>query len=628
MIQVENLSKRYGKQVLFEGIGFKINRKERVGVVGRNGHGKTTLFRILAGKEEPDEGTVSIPRNYRVGYVEQELDFGEDTVLREAARGLRPEARDQIWRVEKILAGLGFASADLAKSPAELSGGFQVRLNLTKVLLADFDMLLLDEPNNYLDILSIRWLERFLTAWPSELMLITHDRGFMDRVVTHTLAIHRRKVRKIEGQTGKLYAQIAVEEETYEKTRINDERRRKEIENFIAKFRASAQLQGLVESRKKTLIKMGRKEKLETIKTLNFDFAYRTYHGKYVLNAEGLTFGYEPGRPLIRDFGLCIGARDRVFVIGPNGRGKTTLLKLLAGVLRPDAGDVTSPAAVAPGYFEQTNVQSLVPQNTVLDEIQSADACVEPGQARFLAGLMMFEGDDALKKITVLSGGEKSRVLLGRLIVTPVNLLLLDEPTNHLDLESSDALLAAIDAFPGAVIMVTHNEMFLHALAERLIIFQEGGISVFEGSYERFLDRVGWSGEEDKAKPSASAEPGPSPDGPSIPAPLPPSRKEARKMRSEVVAEKSRVLRPLEQKIAALEKKAEKAEADLTRMNKEIVEASQAKNGARIAELSKSLHKRKKDIDACLDELEPLLAEHETKKAAYNQRLAELELEG
>ncbi len=202
--------------------------------------------------------------------------------------GLRPDARDQVWRVEKILAGLGFLRADLVKAPSELSGGFQVRLNLAKVLLADYDMLLLDEPNNYLDITSIRWLERFLVAWPGELMLITHDRSFMDRVVTHTMAIHRRKIRKIEGTTGKLYAQIAVDEETYEKTRINDERRRKEIETFIAKFRASAQLQGLVESRKKTLAKMDRREKLETIKNLAFDFAYQTYHGKYVLNAEDL----------------------------------------------------------------------------------------------------------------------------------------------------------------------------------------------------------------------------------------------------------------------------------------------------------------------------------------------------
>ncbi len=624
MIQADDLNKSYGKQVLFEGVSFKINRKERVGVVGRNGHGKTTLFRLIAGLEEPDSGTISAPRNYRIGYVEQQLAFTQPTVLEEAVHGLPPESRDQVWQVEKILDGLGFSRADWTKNPAALSGGFQVRLNLTKVLLADYNMLLLDEPNNYLDITSIRWLEKFLVAWPGELMLITHDRSFMDKVVTHTMAIHRRRIKKIEGDTAKLYTQIALEEETYEKTRINDERRRKEIEQFIAKFRASAQLQGLVESRKKTLAKMGRKNKLETIKSLEFDFAYKKFTGKYMLSVEGLGFGYDLGRPLISDFGICIGARDRVFVIGPNGKGKTTLLKLLAGALTPDSGTVAGPQAVETGYFEQTNVQSLVPSNTVLEEIASGDASIDPAQARRLAGLMMFEEDNALKKIAVLSGGEKSRVLLGKMIATPFNLLLLDEPTNHLDLESSDALLTAIDNFPGAVIMVTHNEMFLDALAERLIVFQNGGVTVFEGSYERFLERVGWSGEEDRGRvrPSEAA----ASSGPDIPSPLPPSRKEVRKMRSDVIAEKSRVLRPLEKHIAELEKSIEAAEAEQARLNTEIVAASQAKEGSRVVKLSKTIHQLRRMIEAYFEELEPLVGDYETKKAAFDQRLAELDV--
>ena len=619
MIQVDNLSKRYGKQSLFEGIGFKINRRERVGLVGRNGHGKTTLFRLIAGLEEPDEGTISLPRHYRIGYVEQQIAFSQDTVLAEAVRALPPDHAGERWRVEKMLFGLGFSRADWEKHPAELSGGFQVRLNLTKVLLADYNMLLLDEPNNYLDIISIRWLEKFLISWPGEFMLVTHDRAFMDRVVTHTLAIHRRKVRKIEGDTGKLYAQIALDEETYEKTRANDERKRKEIENFIAKFRASAQLQGLVESRKKTLAKMGRKEKLETIKSLDFDFTYKRFSGKYVMAVDGVTFGYEPGRLLIQDFGLSIGSGDRVFVIGPNGKGKTTLLKLLAGALKPETGTVTKPMAVAMGYFEQTNVQSLVPTNTVLEEIAAARPGLEPSRARSIAGMMMFEDDNALKKIQVLSGGEKSRVLLGQLIATPLNLFLLDEPTNHLDMESSDALLAAIDNFDGAVIMVTHNEMFLHALAERLIVFQDDGISVFEGTYARFLEKVGWSAEgESKAADEDEATAPPE-------AEIPVGRKELRKLRAEVIAEKSRILRPLESQITDLEKSIERGEAQLGRMNKEIVEAAVAKDSVKIVALSKAIHDLRRDIDAWLEELDPLLGEFEAKKAEFDRRLAERE---
>ena len=620
MIQVDNLTKRFGKQVLFEKIGFKVNRRERVGLVGRNGHGKTTLFRLLAGLEEADEGTIAVPRNYRIGYVEQELDFREPTVLAEAARTLPTDHADERWRVEKMLSGLGFGREDWDKRPGELSGGFQVRLNLAKVLLADYNMLLLDEPNNYLDIVSIRWLEKFLVAWPGEFLLVTHDRTFMDRVVTHTLAIHRRRVKKVEGDTGKLYVQIALEEETYEKTRVNDERRRKEIESFIAKFRASAQLQGLVESRKKTLAKMGTKKKLETIKSLDFDFTAKAFSGKYVLTAEDVTFGYEPWRPLVRDFGICVGAKDRVFVIGPNGKGKTTLLKLLAGALKPEAGSVAKPLAVAMGYFEQTNVQSLVPTNTVLEEVAAGAPGLEPSRARFIAGMMMFEEDNALKKIQVLSGGEKSRVLLGKIIATPVNLLLLDEPTNHLDMESSDALLAAIDNFDGAVIMVTHNEMFLHALAERLIVFQDDGISVFEGSYERFLEKVGWSAEGGRpASAGERSKPEPSPE-----ASPPVGRKELRKLRAEVIAEKSKALRPLESRISELEKSIERGEAQLGRANKEVVEAAVAKDSVKVVALSKAVHDLRRQVDGWLEALEPLLQDYEARKADYDRRLADL----
>ncbi len=619
MIQVENLTKRFGGQTLFEGISFKINRRERVGLVGRNGHGKTTLFRLIVGLEDPDDGSISIPRNYRIGYVEQHLEFTAPTVFQEAGLSLPRDQRGDLWRVEKILAGLGFGAADRIKHPAELSGGFQVRLNLAKVLLADYSLLLLDEPNNYLDITSIRWLEKFLTAWPGELMLITHDRSFMDKVVTHTLAIHRRKLKKIEGGTGKLYDQIALEEETYEKTRINDERRRKEIENFIAKFRASARLQGLVESRKKTLAKMGRKDKLESLPSLDFAFAPKPFHGKYVLNIDALTFGYDPSAPLIKDFTLSIGSRDRIFIIGPNGRGKTTFLKLLAGRLEPQAGSAVSPMAVTAGYFEQTNVQSLVPQNTVLEEIQNADASIEPAKARFLAGMMMFEDDNALKKISVLSGGEKSRVLLAKLIATPVNLLLLDEPTNHLDMDSSDALLAALDEFEGAVIMVTHNEMFLEALAERLIVFQDEGISVFEGSYERFLERVGWSSERDKGRLRPDETP------PEAPAAVPLGRKEVRRLRSEIVSEKSKALRPLEQRMGVLEKSIEKTEAEISRMTREIVDASQSRESGKIVELSKSLHQSRRELDSLFEDLEPLLQEYEFKRAEFDRRLGDLE---
>jgi ATP-binding cassette subfamily F protein 3 len=621
MIIVDDLSKSYGKQGLFDAISFKVNRRERVGVVGRNGHGKTTLFRMVIGQEEPDAGTISKPRNYRIGYVEQRISFSEDTVRGEAAKALSHDAHNEIWRVEKVLAGLGFESADLDKHPSELSGGYQVRLNLAKVLLGDYQMLLLDEPSNYLDITSIRWLERFLVAWPGEIMIITHDRSFMDNVVTHILGIHRRKVRKIQGDTGKYYEQIAAEEEVYEKTRINDERKKKEMDLFITRFRAKARLGGLVQSRVKSLEKMEKREKLETIKTLDFSFVEKASFHKYAMDVRDVSFAYTPDRPLIRRFSISIGSKDRVFVIGRNGRGKTTLLKLLAGDLDPKTGAITSPQSVAPGYFEQTHISTLHESSTVLEEIGSADAEGDPKRARTIAGAMMFEGDDALKKIAILSGGEKSRVLLGKLIATPLNFLLLDEPTNHLDIESNDALLAAIDNFDGAVVMVTHNEMFLHALAERLIVFDNDDIVVYEGGYQRFLDKVGWK-DEVMQRPAGGLRTWDSGEAKDRPTP-----KELRRLRSEIIAERSKTLRPLETRMTEIEKGVEGHDASFKELNKKLVEASQAKQGSRVVELSRSMHQTKKTIDGLLEELEKLTLEYDGKKAEFDARLRVLDAE-
>ncbi|MCX5882395.1 MAG: ABC-F family ATP-binding cassette domain-containing protein [Deltaproteobacteria bacterium] len=373
------------------------------------------------------------------------------TVLKEAMTGLTDSEKDHSWKAEKILAGLGFSLTDMQQPPETFSGGFQVRLNLTKALVSEPDLLLLDEPTNYLDITSIRWIERFLLNWPHELMLITHDRSFMDKIVTHTLGIHRRKVRKIAGDTGKYYAQIALDEEVYEKTRQNDEKRRKEIELFISRFRAKARLANMVQSRIKTLSKMTRQEKLDKVKDLEFSFQTQPFSAKHVLTVRNLGFGFDPQVPLIQDLDFSIQAGDRICVIGKNGKGKTTLLKLLAGSLAPQKGDITFHPATTAGVFEQTNIQSLVDNRTVEEEILYSHPHVDRQLARNICGAMMFGGETALKKIAVLSGGEKSRVMLGKILVTPVNLLLLDEPTNHLDMESCDALLEAIDSFDGTV---------------------------------------------------------------------------------------------------------------------------------------------------------------------------------
>ncbi len=616
MIVVENLWKSYGRQVLFEGISFKINRKERVGVVGRNGHGKTTLFRLIAGLEEPDQGRILIPKKYLIGYVEQEPRFEASTVLAEAARGLRPEEAGETWRVEKVLAGLGFSSRDFFLPPSALSGGFQVRLNLARALLSPYDLLLLDEPNNYLDITSIRWLTRYLMDWPGELMLITHDRNFMDAVVTDVLGLHRRQVKKIKGNTEKYYQQIAQEEETYEKTRINDERKRREIEIFISRFRAKARLANLVQSRIKTLAKMEKKEKLEKLATLDFSFRFQPYTGKYVLSMEEVTFGYDPEKPVIENFSLTVGARDRVFLIGKNGQGKTTLIKLMAGLLTPQKGEVIVPQKVVIGLYEQSGIAALQENKTVLEEIMAADPEADPQRARQICGTMMFEGDEALKKIAVLSGGEKSRVLLGKILARPVNLLILDEPTNHLDLESCDALLAALDNFDGAVVMVTHNEMILQALAQRLVVFQGGKVFIYEGDYPRFLEKIGWEEERKEGFFSPRETTTRRPAHP---------KKLLRRLRSELIAEKAASLRPIEERLRGLEQALERRDREMQQIKEAIIEASREGRGWLVAELSKKWHTLQKEGDSWWEEMEALLQEYEAKKALFEARLTSIE---
>jgi len=618
MIRIENLHKSYGDLILFEGISFALNAKDRLGMVGRNGHGKTTLFRMILGKENPDSGAIIIPKNYRIGYVSQKLEFSHDMILAEAISALPETEKDHHWKAEKILAGLGFSQTDFQRHPKAFSGGYQVRLNLAKALISEPDLLLLDEPTNFLDITSIRWIEQFLLNWPHEVMLITHDRSFMDKIVTHTMGIHRFMVRKIKGNTAKYYDQIAVDEEVNEKTRLKDARRRKEIEQFITHFRAKARQANLVQSRIKTLQKMEKKQKLEKLKILDFSFNSSPFSAKHVFSVQNLNFTYDRTVPLIRDFGITVAAGERICVVGPNGKGKSTLLKLLNGEISPQTGDISYHAAVKKGFFEQSSVKSLVDNRSILDEIILSNPDGDQQHARNICGAMMFSGDDALKKISVLSGGEKSRVMLGKLLVTPVNLLLLDEPTNHLDMESSDALMAAIDNFDGTVIMVTHNEMFLHALGQRLIIFQNDRLEVFDGSYQRFLDKGGWQGEITAAVNQGQQNLN------TMTAPKM-TKKDLRRRRSEIISERSRFVKPLQERIIKVENQMENEEAELARLNLSMQQAAQAQDGDRISEISQALHSCQHTIDRLFDELDELTRKFEIRNAEFETRLNQLD---
>ena len=497
MLQISNLSKSYSGKTLLEGASVDIGRNERVGLVGRNGSGKSTLFRMILGQEAPDEGTIAFPRGYRVGHLAQHLNFTKNTILEEACLGLPEEeqAMNLTYKGEIILNGLGFSESDFERAPEEFSGGFQIRINLAKVLLSEPDLLLLDEPTNYLDIVSSRWLSKTLSQWKGELVLITHDRGFMDSVVTHTMGIYRNGIRKMPGGTQKLYDQIALDEEIYEKTRLNEGKKRKEVEDFINRFRATASKAALVQSRIKSLERMGSKEELIQEDSLDFIFSYDKFLGKNILDVYDLSFGYTELEQLFSDLNFSVSRKDRIGIIGKNGRGKSTLLRALASELKPLQGEVLMSPNARLGFFGQTNVERLNTKHTIEEEIALAHPHLSRTRVRTIAGTMMFEGDSALKKIGVLSGGEKSRVLLGKIIASPTNILFLDEPTNHLDMDSIEALLESLKVYEGALILVTHNEVLLRQLCDRLIVFQGEKPFIFEGTYDYFLDKIGWDDE-------------------------------------------------------------------------------------------------------------------------------------
>ncbi|MFQ5688290.1 MAG: ABC-F family ATP-binding cassette domain-containing protein [Candidatus Scalindua sp.] len=609
MISVQYLSKQYADQVVFDKISFNLNPRERIGLVGRNGHGKTTLFRMLTGEEEYDEGIIAIPTNYRIGYLNQHIDFSRPTVLEEGCCGLPDDQKADDWKVKRVLSGLGFSEDDFNRNPAEFSGGFQIRLNLTKVLVSNPNLLLLDEPTNFLDIVSIRWLTNFLNNWKHEIIFISHDRGFMDGVATHIIGIHRYKIKKIAGTTQDYYDQVSMVEEVHEKRRLNDEKKRKQAEQFINSFRAKARHASLVQSRIKSLEKQEVLKKLEKISTLSFSFNAAPFPAKCIQEAQDITFFYNGMHsPLINHLGFSVESNDKICIIGKNGKGKTTLLKLLAGILSPGEGKIRKHPQTKIGYYEQANTANLNNNLSVEEEISSGVSSIDRKRVRDICGAMMFSGDSALKKIEVLSGGEKCRTLLGKLLVMPTNLLLLDEPTHHLDMQSCEAMMDAIDNFDGAVLMVTHNEHILHRVANKLIIFHHDRVFFFHGTYSEFLDQIGWDDQESITfKKKSSKQEGMKGL----------NKKYKRKIRAEFIARRSKTLTPYQQKIKEIEKTIEKLEQQLHNDTQALIKASHDQDGNAISKLSKSLKQTRTQTDTLYKEMEDTSEKYEQEKSAF-----------
>lgn len=609
MIQLTNISKNFAKQELFNNLNFKLNAGSRVGLVGRNGSGKSTLFRLILGEESADSGDIIIPKNYKIGTLKQHLTFSESTLREEAALALEDEMKYDVYRVEKILFGLGFTQDDLDKDPLSFSGGYQIRINLAKLLVTEPNLLLLDEPTNYLDIVSLRWLKNFLRAFDGELILITHNRDFMDSVCTHTMGLVRKKIEIIPGDTHKFYEQLSANDELYAKQKVAQDKKVKELEEFIAKNRARASTAALAQSKVKQLEKMDLMDDLAFDNTLEFNFNFKETPAKIMLEVENLSFGYTPENILFKDVSFSIKHGECIGIIGKNGKGKSTLLNVLSRELKQLSGSVSSHPSIEFAHFGQTNIARLHESATVTDEIHSANTKLSTQVIRSICGAMMFSGDSADKKVSLLSGGEKSRVMLGQILARNVNLLFLDEPTNHLDMDSIEALTKAIQTFEGAVIIVTHSEELLRRVCDRLIIFAKNGAQYFDGGYDLFLEKIGWEEEEQEEKLKSAPKS---------------NNKENKKLKAELVRERNKLTSPLKKKVEKLENAIMKLEDQLEIHHQELIEASNAGDSATLMELSKTVSDEEKKVEEIFEEFEELSMELEEINEEYETKIEEL----
>ena len=562
MIELINISKSYPTSELYSDLNLRLNAGDKVGLVGRNGSGKSTLFKLILGEEHQDHGEIKYPKNYKIGTLRQYFDFSEKTLIEETALALSEDDKYDIYKAEKILFGLGFSMEDLDKKPNSFSGGFQIRINLAKLLLTEPSMLLLDEPTNYLDILSIRWLKDFLKSFVGEVILITHDRDFMDSVCTHTLGIIRKNALIIKGGTRKFFEQISANAENHEKQKIAQDKKIKDLEEFIAKNKARAATSTLAQSKVKILEKMERLEDINYEANLSFNFNYKETTAKFLLEVKDLAFGYTQDNILFKNITFALSKGETIGIIGKNGKGKSTLLNAIAGELEALSGSTTYHPSCNFGHFGQTNISHLNAKNTIMEEIYSVNHKLPESLIRSICGIMMFGGDNAKKKIALLSGGEKSRVMLAKIIAKDVNLLFLDEPTNHLDIDSIDSLTKAIKAFKGSCIIVTHSEQLLRAVCDKLIVFTNEGAEYFNGDYDEFLTKVGWEEEEGTQKKKI----------------VKPKRnkKEIKKLRALLVTEKSKLAFPIKQEISQIEA---------------LSTADKAKKQSRLKDLEKDLER-------------------------------------
>lgn len=534
MVAFNSVTKQQGSRILFGNASFQINPGEKIGLVGPNGAGKTTVFRLIMGEENPDQGTISKPDKVRIGYFSQNIEemkgrsvlaevlaagnldnlkieiahleerlqdpnLGEDEMMKVVERygDLQAEFEatggyDLDSRAQEILGGLGFAKEDMQVDVGKYSGGWKMRVSLAKILLLMPDVLLMDEPTNHLDVESIVWLEEWLKNFKGSVLMTSHDREFMNRLVTKIVEVANRTMTVYGGDYEFYNREKAVRREQLIAAAARQEEMLAKEEEFIARFAARASHAAQVQSRVKKIEKIDRIEIPMEDKVMQFIWPVPPRGGDEVVKFQGLAkvWKMDDGREknVFANAQGLVKRGDRVAVVGVNGAGKSTLLKIITGQTDSTAGTAQVGPSIQYGYFSQNSLDVLDPKKTILQEVEGRVPNATIGSIRSLLGAFLFSGEEVEKKISVLSGGEKSRVLLACILSHPVNLLVLDEPTNHLDIKSREVLLNAIKTFPGTVMMVSHDRYFLKEITTRVFEIDKNQLTPYDMNYTEYLD--------------------------------------------------------------------------------------------------------------------------------------------
>jgi ATP-binding cassette subfamily F protein 3 len=489
MITLRNVTKSFGNQLLLERVSLQINQGDRFALIGPNGAGKSTLFKLIMGREEPDEGEISLRTGITFGYLPQETtSFSRHRVLEEVT-GEESAESSRGARAKQILAGLGFAQKDFERPIAELSGGWQMRVAIARLLLEAPDLLLLDEPTNHLDLESLLWFQNYLQSYRGAIFLISHDREFINDIVTRIVEVRERGLHLYTGSFEDYLLQRKSEEENLISAYHRQQKEIKELEDFINKFRAKASTASRAQAKIKYLDKMARIELPESLKTVGFSFPQPTRSGQNVLTLKDIRQSYDGKHWVYEGLDLTLERGQKIALVGPNGAGKSTLIKLLAGALPFQAGERKLGYNVEAGYFSQHRAEMFQAGRTVLDEAANTRRHHSEQTVRTVLGSFLFQGDTVFKKVDVLSGGEKSRLGLARLLLDPPNLLLLDEPTTHLDMASVEVLVEALKKFEGTICFISHDVYYIRQLADHVIHVKRGKVTWYPGDYDYFLHK-------------------------------------------------------------------------------------------------------------------------------------------